>query len=232
MGVFTRFKDIVSSNINAMLDNAEDPRKMIRLMIREMEETLVELKANCSQLMATHKKVGRELEAVQNKVELWEERADLAVEKGRDDLAREAIAEKLRHTEKAEALRDEMIQLESLIDQARDDIDKLEEKRNVAVEKQRLLCERHSRAQHCIRARREVRKAGSEDAVLRFEEMEQRIERMEADAELESPPKDRDMEREFRLLEGDGDVERELAELKARKSGKSAPAKKETAAGE
>ena len=88
MGIFTRFRDIVSSNINAMLDRAEDPEKMIKLMIREMEDTLVEIKAACAGAMAEKKKVVRRLEEVRERANLWEERARLAVAKGRDDLAR------------------------------------------------------------------------------------------------------------------------------------------------
>ena len=87
MGVFTRFRDIISSNINAMLDKAEDPEKLIRLMIREMEDTLVELKAACAGVMATRKKIQRQIEEASSRETLWEDRASLAVEKERDNLA-------------------------------------------------------------------------------------------------------------------------------------------------
>ena len=86
MGIFSRFKDIVSSNLNAMLDKAEDPEKMIRLMIQEMEETLVELKSSCASIMADKKGVERDVHLLNNTVEKWRERAELAVDKGRDDL--------------------------------------------------------------------------------------------------------------------------------------------------
>ncbi len=104
MGIFTRFRDIVSSNINAMLDKAEDPEKLIRLMIREMEDTLVEIKASCAGVMANSKKVQRQMEEAQSREKYWEEKAALAVNKGRDDLAREALVEKRRYAERAEAL--------------------------------------------------------------------------------------------------------------------------------
>ena len=91
MGIFTRFRDIISSNINAMLDKAEDPEKLIKLMIREMEDTLVEIKTACAGVMAGGKKIQRQLEGLKTRARYWEEKAELAVNKGRDDLAREAL---------------------------------------------------------------------------------------------------------------------------------------------
>ena len=96
MGIFTRFRDIVSSNINAMLDRAEDPEKLIKLMIREMEDTLIELKAACAGVIAGRKKLQRRLDNLVSRQEQWQTRANLAVDRGRDDLAREALNEKRR----------------------------------------------------------------------------------------------------------------------------------------
>jgi len=104
MGIFTRFRDIISANINAMLDRAEDPEKLIKLMIREMEDTLVEIKASCAGVMASRRKVERQLEDIDIRSKHWEEKAELAVSKGRDDLAREALMEKRKYTRRQEAL--------------------------------------------------------------------------------------------------------------------------------
>jgi len=213
MGIFTRFKDIISSNINSMLDHAEDPEKMIKLMIREMEETLVELKASCAGYMADCKRIGGELSELGEKVELWEHRARLAVEKERDDLAREALLEKKRWTKRYEAVERELAGFNGLVTQCQDDIAKLEDKLNGAVEKQRLLIQRHIRANSRMKAQSDIRKAEGGDAVRRFEQMEQRIERMEAEADLVNP-RDGGLENEFQLLEGDGELEKELEELK------------------
>jgi phage shock protein A len=225
MGIFTRFKDIVSSNINSMLDHAEDPQKMVRLMIREMEETLVELKANCAGLMATRKKIGRELDEVEDRVALWAERAERAVAKGREDLAVEALNEKKEYSRLAEVKRGEMAEIDEMVEAARDDIEKLEEKLQTAVDKQRVLVERHHRAHQCRRARRNVRQADSMDAVRRFEQMEQRIERMEAEADLTGMSGQRTLEDEFSRLEMDEDIQKELDELKQR-AGKASSGKK------
>src|SRR5512136_2809831 len=114
MGIFTRFRDIVNSNINAMLDKAEDPEKLIKLMIREMEDTLVELKASCAGVMAGSKKIERNISEVKARVEYWAEKAPLAVSKGRDDLAREALIQKKKYAERVTALEAELKEHEAL----------------------------------------------------------------------------------------------------------------------
>jgi phage shock protein A len=117
MSIFSRFRDIVSANINAILDKAEDPEKMVRLMIQEMEDTLIEVKSNCAGFMAEQKRMERQLESVQAEAEAWANKARLAVEKGRDDLARAALAEKQRHTHKVESLTEQVNQSRDLVTQ-------------------------------------------------------------------------------------------------------------------
>ena len=110
MGIFTRFRDIISSNINAMLDKAEDPEKLIKLMIREMEDTLIEIKASCAGVMANRKKVERQLNEIRSRERDWKEKAEIAVNKGRDDLAREALVEKRRFGDRLRALELEFVE--------------------------------------------------------------------------------------------------------------------------
>jgi len=215
MGIFTRFRDIVSSNINAMLDKAEDPEKLISLMIQEMEDTLVEIKASCAAAMATSKRTQRQVEEVLSRSRSWEDKAALAVNKGRDDLAREALLEKRRFAERACSLEKELQEMNALIQQYQEDIKQLEEKLRSAREKQRLLVHRHVHALKKRRAQEEIRRMDSTGAVLKFEEFENHIERMEAEAELVNFGRKPDLETRIEELLVDDEIEKELQTLKS-----------------
>ncbi|HRI90012.1 MAG TPA: phage shock protein PspA [Candidatus Hydrogenedentes bacterium] len=220
MGIFTRVRDIISSNINSMLEKAEDPEKMIKLMIREMEDTLVEVKASCAGAMATKKKIQREREDVVKREQDWGAKAQLAVDKGREDLAREALIEKRRFHERAEAIDRELAQCDGLVEQYQQDIVQLEDKLSSAREKQRVLVQRHVHAQKRRQAQENIRRNETSDAMVRFDTFEQRIERMEAEADLVNfGRKSVSLEEEFAKLAGDEDIEKQLAELKAKKQG-------------
>jgi phage shock protein A len=210
-----------------MLDRAEDPEKLIKLMIREMEDTLVEIKASCAGVMANSKKVQRTLDEIRSRESLWQDRAGLAVTKGRDDLAREALLEKRRYSENAEALEKELIECNVLSDQYHEDIQQLEDKLGSARKKQRILVQRHIHANNKKRAQHEIRRMDSSEAVLKFEELENRIERMEAEADLVNFGKKPTIEGEFDMISVDEDIEKELKNLKsslAGKDGKEPPA--------
>jgi phage shock protein A len=215
MGIFTRFRDIVSSNINAMLDKAEDPEKLIRLMIREMEDTLVEIKASCAGVMANSKKVQRQMEEAQSRGTYWEEKAALAVNKARDDLAREALVEKRRYIDRAEALEQELGEHSSLVEQYQDDIRQLEDKLGAAREKQRMLVQRHIHANRKKRAQEEIRRMNSSEAILKFEELENRIELMEAEADLVNFGRKPTLQEDLNTLVVDEEIEKELQTLKS-----------------
>jgi len=214
MGVFTRLRDIISSNINAMLDKAEDPEKLVKLMIQEMEDTLVEIKASCAGAMASQKKVQRTIEAAGTRADEWGRKADLAVSKGRDDLAREALLEKRRYRRRAEGLEAEVTECEALVEHYQDDIMQLEDKLDAAREKQRMLGQRHVHARRKKRAERGIRRVETSDAFIRFEQFENRIERMEAEADLVNFGRKPTLEDEFKQLEGDDEIEEELRTLK------------------
>ncbi|SKA63752.1 phage shock protein PspA [Desulfobaculum bizertense] len=218
MGVFSRFKDIVSSNMNALLDRAEDPEKLIRLMVREMEETLVELKSSCAKSMADRKNLDREYAAVDADLHRWNDRAEMAVERGRDDLAREALQERNAFQHREETLKEEMDYLDTAIMQTREDITRLEEKLAGAREKQRLLVQRHVRASERTRTGRTLTKVDSSDVMLRFDKFENHIEQLEAEAELSAPsPQLRGAEGEFAQMEKEDSIEAELARMKAKR---------------
>lgn len=214
MGIFTRFRDIISSNLNAMLDKAEDPEKLIRLMIREMEDTLVEIKTACAGVMAGGKKIKRQLEGLGTRARYWEEKAELAVNKGRDDLAREALVEKRKFNRRIETLENDLAEHDLLIEQYQDDIRQLEEKLKSARDKQRMLVQRHIHAQKKMQAQEELRRIDSSETVMKFDEIENRIERMEAEADLVNYGKKTSLEEELERLSVDDEIENELRALK------------------
>jgi phage shock protein A len=219
MGVFTRVRDIVSSNINSMLDKAEDPEKLVRLMIREMEDTLVEIKASCAQTIAAKRKLERHRDEAVAHARQWGDKAQLAVNKGREDLAREALVEKRRYTERADALSAETAQFDGIVEQHQQDIAQLEEKLVSAREKQRVLVQRHARAQGHKKAQQNIRRIDTSDALLRFDKFESRIDRMEAEADLVNYGRKTTLRDELAALETDDEIERELAALKQKNTG-------------
>ena len=216
MGIFSRVRDIVNSNVNAMLDKAEDPKKLVRLMLREMEDALVEVKASCAAVMADQKQIERRVNQAKAKVEDWTKKARLAVEKCREDLAREALGQKRRFQEHEEASQSELDQCNALVEQYQSDIIQLEEKLSVVREKQRILAKRHTHAREKKRAQLNIRKANSAETIVKFDKFENRIERMEADADLVNcgclgVP----LEHELTELARDEEIEKELEALKA-----------------
>lgn len=201
--------------MNAMLDRAEDPEKMIKLMIREMEDTLIELKSACAGVIAGRKKLQRRQEDISERVDLWGQRAELAVNKGRDDLAREALVEKRRFSELAESLDYEISEHNGLIKQYQGDISELDMKLSSAKEKKRILIQRHKKAGNKKRAQEDIRRMDSADTMARFEHLESRIDRMEAEADMVNYGKTPSVDDQFDGLAADEDIEKELANMKA-----------------
>ncbi len=216
MSVFSRFRDIINSNINDLLDKVEDPEKMIRLMIQEMEDTLVELKSSCAGKMASRAEVAREKEYHQEKLERWEGRARLALEKGREDLAREALLEKKNCQNQIDILEKDLEHFEKLIEECKANILQLEEKLEEVRQKHKLLIQRSRHAQETKQARQAMRQANGTDAFMRFSELERKVERMEAEAELSGigPVPGSGIEHEFDKLESESEIDEELEALK------------------
>jgi phage shock protein A len=198
-----------------MLDRAEDPEKLIKLMIREMEDTLVELKASCANTIASQKKVGRIICDIKDKEDFWESKAQLAVDRGRDDLARQALKEKKGYSRRLETMETEVAELDAIVEQYRDDIQALEDKLKTAREKQRMLVQRHIRASRKKKVHEEIRRADSAEIIQKFDEMENHIEQMEAEADLINYGKKGSLEEAFEDLVMDDEIEAELSELKS-----------------
>ena len=215
MGIFSRFRDIVTSNINAILDHAEDPEKMVRLMIQEMEDTLVEVKSTCAGFMAEQKRLERSVKQVETGAANWQSRAKLAVEKGRDDLARAALAEKQHYTGKVERLNEQLEQTRDLVSNTQNDIAQLEAKLNDAREKQRIIIQRRAAAMNRINTHQKIRRAETSEAFAKFEAYENGIGRLEAQAELTDSLRPKPALREkFTELEHEDSIEQELQRLK------------------
>ena len=215
MSIFTRFRDIVNSNINGMLDRAEDPEKLIRLMIHEMEDTLVEIKTASAGVMANIRKVERQLEVEQGRTNYWKEKAELSVYKGLENLAREALMEKRKYTQRAESLENELTEFNLLIDQYKEDMTQLEEKLKSARKKEKILIQRHIHANNKKRAQEEMRRYEGSDVFLKFDDLENRIERMEAEADLVNFGKKPSLHTEMEKIAVDDEIEKELQALKS-----------------
>ncbi|MFA5699329.1 MAG: PspA/IM30 family protein [Sphaerochaeta sp.] len=214
MGVFSRFLDIVNANINALLDKAEDPEKMIRLMMQEMEDTLIELKSSAAAKMANLAKSKREYSEFEEEIKRWHARAELAIQKGREDLAREALLAKRQASEHLQPLLDQIARSEDLIAVAKSEIDQIEQKLASVKQKYQAMVDRAKRAKE-EEAVNETMKKSSDN---RFEAMQDQIDRMQASNELNR--RNASLDEQFKKLEEVEDLEAELAELKKLAGGK------------
>ena len=211
MGIFSRFMDIVNSNINSLLDKAEDPEKMLRLMIQEMEDTLIELKSNAAASIAQKIKLERKLDETKATVSRWEQRAMLAIERGKEELAREALIEKKRVSEELELVGNQLEEAMKTIESSKNEIVTLEDKLTQAKGKLKILKEKEERA----RAEQRSEEMKRRNMNMHFQEMEEKIDRMNAWADLNNTTPNA-TEDKFADLERDEEIERELDELRSK----------------
>jgi len=216
MGVFSRLSDIINSNLNAMLDKAEDPEKIVRLIIQEMEDTLVEVRSRAARAIADKKEVVRRKDEFKARVNEWESKAELAIAKGRDDLAKGAIAAKRKAQEMGGLFDKELQAIEKSILKANDDLEKLQAKLKEAKAKQRSLEIRRGAAADSVRINRQVYDGRIDEAMARYERYERRIDELEAEAESYVMGRPKSLEEEFRELEAEDDVNAEFEALKKR----------------
>ena len=218
MGIFSRFSDIVNANINAVLEKAEDPEKIIRLMIQEMEDTLVEIRSAAAKCIADRKELGRHIEQLEREQEEWAQRAELAVRREREDLARAALVEKQAIGDQVERIQAELENLDAQLDKFNADITQLQSKLSDAKTRQRSIVIRHSTASSQLSARKQIHSDRLDEMLFRFENAERRIDRMESEAEAISMGRGRNLADEIAGLEDDDRVEAELADLKSKVS--------------
>ena len=211
MSIFTRFKDIVNSNINSLLDKAEDPEKMLRLMIGEMEDTVIDLKTTTAARMAEAIRSEKKVDEAKATVERWQGRAELAIEKGKDDLAREALIEKKHAQEAYERALENISSLKKSVEEGKEEIRTLEDKIKAAKDKLATLQREQARAQE--------RRDSSVNLNARFEEMENRINRMNAYNDLSKKSEEKSAEEKFSEMEKNDEIEAEIERIKKERKG-------------
>ena len=221
MGVFSRLTDIINSNVNVILDRAEDPQKIIRLIVQEMEETLVEVRAGAARTIAERKELDRRLRRIREAQAEWDRKAELALRKGREDLCRAALIEKSKLNDAAKALQEELEPLESALQRGDEDIAKLEAKLREAKAKQQAMVVREQTASSRLRVRKQTYDPRVDHAFARFESLERRIDRAEGEVEAYDLGHRKTLAEEIAGLEANASVEAELDALKARIAGRS-----------
>ncbi len=216
MGVFSRLTDIINSNINAMLDRAEDPEKMVRLIIQEMEDTLVEVRSSAARTIAEKKGINRKLDRMADQMAEWESKAEFAIGKGREDLAKGALLEKAKIGDAARALEEELSLLDESLAKNDEDVARLEAKLAEAKAKQKTIRARKDTVDSRLKVRRKLYDPKVDDAFARFEQVEKRIDATEGEVEAFYIGKRKTLSDEFAELEAESSIEKELEALKAR----------------
>lgn len=220
MGIFSRLSDIVNSNLTVILDKAEDPEKMMRLMIQEMEETLVEVRADAARIIADRKEAQRTLDRLTQAGAEWRRKAELAIAKDREDLAKGALLERSKLEETASLLTIDLESLDSSLNKHEEDIVKLEAKLREAKAKQQSVRARQNTAESQLKVRKQVNDRRIDEAFSRYELMERRMDSLEGDVEAFDLGKGKSLSEEIAELEADSVIEEELAALKAEVAGR------------
>lgn len=216
MGMFSRFTDIINANINSMLDKAEEPEKMIKLIIQEMEETLVEVRSTAAKQIAEKKTVLRNIRDMESRVANWQEKAELALSKNREDLAKSALIEKQSCTQRLAELNEELVQFDVYLTAVQQDSQRLQDKLTEAKRKQEAYAIRQQSAEVRLKVREKAAVHNIDEAINKFERYQQKIDRVEAEVEAYDLTSSKDLTSQFRELENDDNIEKELEQLKKR----------------
>ncbi|NQZ89058.1 MAG: phage shock protein PspA [Colwellia sp.] len=214
MGMFSRFTDIINANLNNMLDKAEDPEKMVKLIIQEMEETLVEVRSTAAKNIAEKKTMMRQIASLETSIKNWQAKATLAITKSRDDLAKSALSEKQKCVSQVSELQHELAQVEVFLSAVQEDSQRLQDKLQEAKRKQEAFALRQQSAEVRLKVRERAIVYNIDDAISKFERYQQKIDRVEAEIESYDFTANKDLDSQFRDLEADETIEQELAELK------------------
>ncbi len=225
MGIFSRFTDIVNSNINSLLDKAEDPEKMVRLIIQEMEDTLVEVRSASAKTLANRKDISSQIAKLQNEADDWQAKAELAISKDREDLARAALQEKKKCVEHAEVLSKELTIIEEQISKLQNEIGQLQEKLADAKARQKTIIMRQKTVSSRLEVKKTLDSSKVDAAMGRFEQYERKIDDLESQVDAYDLGK-KTLADEFAELESDDKINDELAALKKKVQSKTSKAKK------
>jgi phage shock protein A len=216
MGVFSRLSDIINANLNSLLDKAEDPEKIVRLMIQEMEDTLVEVRSAAAKVIAERKERERQLKLLDDEQADWEQKAELALRKGREDLAKAALSHKAALTDQSQQVTRDLGVLGDNLTKLNDDIAKLQAKLQDAKARQRTIVIRAQNAHTSLKAKTQIHSAKIDDMLNRFDYAERRIDAVEAQAESLDLGRAKTLNQAFVDLEAEERINSELEALKAR----------------
>ncbi|MCB1598576.1 MAG: phage shock protein PspA [Lysobacterales bacterium] len=216
MGVFSRLSDIINANLNSLLDKAEDPEKIVRLMIQEMEDTLVEVRSAAAKVIAERKERERQLKLLDDEQADWEQKAELALRKGREDLAKAALSHKAALTDQGQQVTRDLGVLGDNLTKLNDDIAKLQAKLQDAKARQRTIVIRAQNAHTSLKAKTQIHSAKIDDMLNRFDYAERRIDAVEAQAESLDLGRAKSLNQAFVDLEAEERINSELEALKAR----------------
>lgn len=217
MGFFSRLTDIINANLNSMLDRAEDPEKTVQLIIQEMEDTLVEVRSSAVKSIAEKKDLARRRTRFEAEARDWQEKAELALRKDREELARAALIARRKVESEADLLKAQLDEIDQVLASQQDDIASLQAKLDEAKARRQALSTRAEAAQNRLRMRVQIHSDRTTDAMSRFERMERQLDEMEGRVEAVGIGRDgaRSLADQFAALETDSVVEEELARLKA-----------------
>ena len=215
MSIFSRARDIIAANVTDLIDRADDPAKTIRVIIMEMEETLVEVRAAAARSIADSKEKQRQVAVIENLQASWTDRAELALEKGREDLARAALIEKEKLAGMSDELREEMAGISATLRASETDIAKLEAKLREARNRQAAIANRMESAQHRVRMREMYAGQRTEAAFASFDLLERQADFAEGQAEALALAAPRSLEEEIAELRVAERVDAELEAMKA-----------------
>ena len=216
MTIFSRITDIINANINALLERAEDPEKMIRLIIQEMEDTLVEVRSQSVRGIADRREIERKIERLETNGREWEDKAAFALGKGREDLAKSALLIKRKLENQAALLREELTLIQESLARHNEDLAKLQAKIDEAKARKSSIELRMSTAKDRVRVGHALHDDRVDDALNRYGSLERRIDELEAGAEVYDMGKAKTLDQEFAELEAETDIAEDLVRLKAR----------------